>query len=72
MAEKLEDVNPQQESLEDLRYQLKRAEEEHAQLLRAKQNDPNDSELRVATDKAYSKWSMIKTKIYQITGREEE
>ena len=72
MAEKLEGVNPQKESLEDLRYQLKRAEEEHAQLLRAKQNDPKDSKLRVEVDKAYSKWTMIKAKVDQITGGEEE
>jgi len=71
-SNRFEGATPPQESLEDLRYQLRRAEEEHAQLLQAKQNDPKDSELSVEVDKAYDRWSIIKTKIYQITGKEEE
>ena len=57
-----------QENLEDLRYQVKKALEEHEQLRQALENDPKDSELRVAVDKAYDKLHEAKRKLAQAGG----
>ncbi|MFH1667645.1 MAG: hypothetical protein ABH884_01305 [Candidatus Komeilibacteria bacterium] len=63
MPEKFEGTTLPQESLEDLKSQEKRALEEHEQLRQASENDPKDSELRVAVDKAYDKWQEAKRKV---------
>jgi hypothetical protein len=58
--------------LEELQYQEKRAIEEHEDLRRALENNPKDSELRVNVDKAYDKWSRIKSEIEQLKENKEK